>query len=208
MAHSIMHFTHVTHLRRIVDEGGIHCDRVAQEEGLNTVHIAHQDLKVRRAQTPVPCSAGGTLCDYVPHYFAPRSPMLYSIHMGNVVGYSGGQKQVAYFVSTAEAVASAGLSFAFTDGHPVMDLSDFFDDLGDLAEVDWPLMRERYWRDTLDDPDRKRRRQAEFLVHSLMPLDLVDEVVVADERRQAIVQAAFDGQEVMPAVRIDRDFYF
>jgi hypothetical protein len=44
-------------------------------------------------------------------------------------------------------------------------LTDFYDDLNDLKEVDWNVMTLRIWKDTNDDPDRKRRRQAEFLVY-------------------------------------------
>ena len=50
-----------------------------------------------------------------------------------------------------------------------MRFTDFFDDLKDLDKIDWDLMQSRYWNDTNDDPDRKRRRQAEFLVHEFFP---------------------------------------
>jgi hypothetical protein len=35
-----------------------------------------------------------------------------------------------------------------------------------------------YWNDTPDDPDRKRRRQAEFLVHGALPWDSVEFLAV------------------------------
>jgi len=41
-------------------------------------------------------------------------------------------------------------------------------------------MKSRYWNDTIEDNDRKRRRQAEFLVHSFFPLTLVQEIGVFD----------------------------
>ncbi|UTW68357.1 DUF4433 domain-containing protein [Anaerobacillus sp. HL2] len=39
--------------------------------------------------------------------------------------------------------------------------------------MDWDVMESKYWFDTDDDPDRKRRRQAEFLVLRHFPLELV-----------------------------------
>ena len=60
------------------------------------------------------------------------------------------------------SIAAAKAGFVFTDGHAIMQLSKFYDDLGYLTEIDWDIMEEKYWRDTIEDPDRKRRRQAEF----------------------------------------------
>ena len=74
----IFHITHVENLASIIREGGLRCDREAAERGLAEVGIAHQHIKDRRAGRRVPLPPGGTLDDYVPFYFAPRSPMLYS----------------------------------------------------------------------------------------------------------------------------------
>lgn len=161
----IFHITHVDNLAAILAEGGLWCDREAAERGVAEVGIAHQHIKERRARRHVPISPGGTLDDYVPFYFAPRSPMLYSIHGGYVEGYSNGQRSVVHLVSSAEAVSASGAPFVFADGHAELDLSDFFDDLDDLNKIDWKIMKAAYWADTNEDGDRKRRRQAEFLVH-------------------------------------------
>ena len=77
--------------------------------------------------------------DYVPFYFAPRSPMLYAIHMGNVDGCTAGQADIVYLVASAQRIEENGFSFVFTDGHGTMALSDFFDDLSSLNEVDCKL---------------------------------------------------------------------
>ena len=92
--------------------------------------------------------------------------MLYSIRGGFVEGYSEGQDPIVHLEATVEAVARTGLAFAFTDGHAELAVTDYFDDLTKLPEiVDWEVMRSEYWNDTADQPDRKRKRQAEFLVH-------------------------------------------
>lgn len=59
-----------------------------------------------------------------------------------------------------------------------MSLSEYFTGLPELNRVDWPLMQETYWNDTQQDPDRKRRRQAEFLVYKYLPWELITEIVV------------------------------
>ncbi len=162
---AIYHITHLRNLPNIINDGGLWCDQVVMQRKLAYVSIAHQHIKDRRARKAVPGAPGGKLADYVPFYFAPRSPMLYAINMGNVQDYADGQRPIVHLVSSAEAVQVAGLPFTFTDGHAEMDISRFFTDLHDLDKVDWEMMQAKYWNDTLQDGDRKRRRQAEFLVH-------------------------------------------
>lgn len=119
--------------------------------------------------------------------------MLFAISKGGVQGYTEGQSPVIYLCSTAEAVAGAGLRWVFTEGHADMDYTDFFDDLEQLNKVDWNLMQAKYWHDTNDDPDRKRRRQAEFLVYQFFPWELVSYVGVHDRSILEAVGEIVDG---------------
>ena len=121
------------------------------QEDTGYTNIAHRSVQDRRAHTAGPCGPGGVLHDYVPFYFAPRSPMLYTISRGNVEGFKAGQEFVVHRVSTAQAVQKAGLGFVFTDGHGIMAFTTFHDDLTQLDEVDWELMKSRYWFDTDED---------------------------------------------------------
>lgn len=91
--------------------------------------------------TPVPVGAGGTLHDYVPFYFAPRSPMLYTISRGNVPKCPDGQTAVVHLVSSVEKVTGGNLQFVFTDGHGIMALTSYYDDLTFLETLDWDLIK-------------------------------------------------------------------
>jgi hypothetical protein len=60
-----------------------------------------------------------------------------------------------------------------------MQYSDFYDDLAALEFViDWELMKSKFWFDREDDPNRKCRRQAEFLIHQFCPWTLIEEIGV------------------------------
>lgn len=145
----------------------------------------------------------------MPFYFAPRSPMLYAIYRGAVEGYTGGQSEVVHLISSAEAVRDAGLAWVFTDGHAEMaPLTEFYDDLRDLDKIDWPLMNARYWHDTDDDPDRKRRRQAEFLVHNFFPWELVSGIGVCDHSAELTVRKAVGNAAHEPELRVAREWYY
>jgi len=109
------------------------------------------------------------------------SQVTYAISKSTVEGYEQGQAPVIYLVSKVEAVVAAGLLFAFTDGHAAMDLSDFYDDLANLDQIDRPLMSATYWLDNEEFPDRKRRRQAEFLIYQCAPWEIMTGIAVKTE---------------------------
>jgi|TARA_B100001964_G_scaffold240356_1_gene309935 hypothetical protein len=189
-------------------EGGLWCDAERLARRLGSVGIAHQHIKERRARKVVPVASGGTLADYVPFYFAPRSPMLFAIHKGAVEDYRESQREILHLVSSIDAVQPGGSPWCFTDGHAEM-LSSFSDDLEDLDEyVDWPIMRAHYWADTADDNDRKRRRQAEFLVHRFFPWAAISEIGVVDDEMAMTVSDQLDGSANIPAVNIQRSWYY
>ncbi|MCL5959413.1 MAG: DUF4433 domain-containing protein [Chloroflexi bacterium] len=204
----LYHITHIGNLPSILGHGGLWCDNSRVEKGLATRGIAHDHIKVRRAQRVVPLGAGGTLADYVPFYFAPRSPMLYAIHTGYVVGYNEGQEPIVHLVSSADKVVRSQMPFSFTDGHAEMAISSFFDSLADLNRIDWDIMQTAYWRDTSLDGDRKRKRQAEFLVYRFFPWSLVTEIGVISSAMADRVEAIVTGANHQPNIAVRRSWYY
>jgi hypothetical protein len=166
------HITHVENLASIVACGQLDCDRACIAARHSPVGIAHSSLKAQRARTDVEVAAGGTLADYVPFYYAPRSPMLAAIWYGNVPEYEGSQEEIVHLVGSVDQMAEPG-RFVVVNRHPVNPLAEQFDDFAALDDLDWPLMKAKYWRDTDEDGDRKYRRQAEFLVHRRVPIEAV-----------------------------------
>ena len=204
----LYHITHLDNLPGILQAGCLRCQRQLGQAGLHPVNIAYQGIQDRRAVTSVPCGPGGSLHDYVPFYFAPRSPMLYAIHRNRVEGYEGGQIPIVHLVSSVAQMQAAGHAFVFCDGHATMSFSHFFTDPADLTHIDWPLMSETYWRDTLQDPDRKRRRQAEFLVYNQVNLSAIIGVGVINDRIRQRVENILTAHQVELPVRIRRNWYY
>lgn len=204
----IFHITHIRNLPNIINDGGLWCDRVVSQRNLAHVSIAHQHIKDRRAQKQVPLPPNGMVADYVPFYFAPRSPMLYSITHGFVEGYQGGQAGILHLAASAEAVLQNGLAFVFTDGHAEMDISHFYRDLHNLNKIDWNIMQSRYWNDTNEDGDRKRRRQAEFLVYEFFPISLFERIGVATQTMAKKTAALLAELEEKPLIEVQPTWYY
>lgn len=177
------------------------------QDGISHVNIAYQHIKDRRARRNVPIPPGGTLADYVPFYFAPRSPMLYTINQGNV-DCEARQCTIVHLVSSVEQVEATGCTFCFTDGHADMAISKYYRNPEHLSLLDWPLMKSRYWNDTIEDNDRKRRRQAEFLVHSFFPLALVQEIGVFDNDYRNLVTKILDRMGHNIPIKVWNGWYF
>jgi hypothetical protein len=174
----IYHFTDIANLPRILSVGELRCHSGAD----CAVDVADDTIKRRRMAKRVPCGPGGAVGDYVPFYFAPCSPMLFRIQHGRVENVSPDPARLVYLVSSTEAVLDAGLAFVYTDGNAAAAFTDFHDDPADLDTViDWPLMQAKMWANTSEDPDRRRRRGAEFLVHQALPLALLHKLAVYDK---------------------------
>ena len=157
---------------------------------------------------PVTVGPRGTLADYVLFYFAPRSPMLYTIHQGNVENYAGGQKPIIHLVVYIEDLQTEDYQYVFTDGHAVMDVSQHYTDLADLSKIDWSIMDSKWWYDTIDHPDRKRRRQAEFLVHRLCPWVFVREIGVINQQMSDLVTDKLADTKSRPTISVRPAWYY
>ena len=70
-------------------------------------------------------------------------------------------------------------------------MSQFFNSEEALKEVDWTTVKRTYWFDTEEDPDRKRRKQAEFLVYKELSLSVLLAVGVYNEKAKEEVLSKF-----------------
>ncbi|MFD7893490.1 DUF4433 domain-containing protein [Streptomyces sp. NPDC059568] len=185
----VYHFTHMRNLPSVLDQGCVNCDRIVREDGSLRVECGDRDIKERRRSRKVDPPPGGVVADYVPFYFAPRSPMLYKISKGSVPTYADGQDPLIYLVTTPRRLAAAGCDSVFSDGNCAADITAIEGDLTLLgSHVDWPVMRLERWNNTSEDPDRMRRRMAEFLVYERVPVTAVIHLAVRRQSRADAVR--------------------
>lgn len=204
----IYHITHIDNLVSIVGSKGLNCVNTLHCNGNAYRDIAYESIQSRRAEKGVPLPPFGKLHDYVPFYFAPRSPMLYTINRGNVTQYKGKQREIIYLVSTVQEIQSKKIPFVFTDGHAIIEYTEFFDDVKDLGSIDWDVMNSQYWSDTDEDPDRKRRRQAEFLAFKSFPIHCVLEIGTYDSALQNEVLSIIKNEIDHVPVNRHREWYY
>jgi len=160
-------------------------------------------VQKQRQIHPVPVPPNGTIHDYVPFYFNSLSPMLYIIKNGNIDGVE--MQDLVFFKSTAQAVEAAGCEFVFTDGHGIMALSDYYNDLENLDKIPWNVINTKYWNDF---PDGKRLRQSEFLVYNKFDWSLVQTIGVYNSSMLNKVKSLVDVLSHQPTVEIKYNWFF
>lgn len=164
---------------------------------------AYDSVQAHRSAFSVPVAKKGTIHDYVPFYFNSRSPMLYTIKCGNLQGVR--MQDLVFFKSSAQAVANSGSGFAFTDGHGIMALSDYYDDLKDLDQLPWNVINATYWTDFVDG---SRLRQSEFLVYEKFDWGLVESIGVYDATMKVKVENLISSYAHKPKVDVQSSWYF
>jgi hypothetical protein len=200
---------HIDNLAVVLQRQALHAPTSCPDDGLVYKTIHNTAIQDKRRVRAVTCGPGGVIHDYVAFYFGPLSPMLLQLHTGQVPGYSERQDELVYLVSTAQRVEEAGYKVVFSDGHAIAALTQIFDSFEKLTEVCWDTVGLRYWTDTRDEPDRQRRKQAEFLIHRECRWSAIDEIVVFDDKAKKRVEgimATFAAGLRRP-VRVQRDWY-
>lgn len=205
---SVYHLSDVANLQSIIEYDRVMCTNELLASNIDFNDISWSDIQKKRARTVVPCGPGGVLHDYVPAFFGIRSPMLYIISKGRVDGVI--QEPLIHLLTTVQQVKSSGEQFVFTDGHGIMGFTKFYTDTSDLNQLDWEVLRARIWRDTNQDGDRQRRREAEFLVHGGLPWELVQRVGVRSQAIRDQVETIFDQVDAKhrPDVQVRPAWYY
>lgn len=206
----IVRLMHIDNLEILLNREGLHAPNCTPNDGLPYHTIHNTEIQEKRSRLPIECGPKGNMHDYIAFYFGHRSPMLYQLHTGQVSGYTAGQECLIYLVSCAEDIAQGGLGFVFSDGHGIAKYTKWYDDLSCLGQLDWPVIQARVWKDTDEDNDRQRRKQAEFLVYHFCAWKMVNGVVVLNARIKEKVEGIFKNypNHLYKWVKIKRDWYY
>jgi hypothetical protein len=180
---TLLRMVHIDNVPHILEHGITHRDSSAANS--DYAQIGDRSLITTRSTLKVDVNNGDlfamdttTIClgDYIPFYFGSRMPMLYVMQKGgNFVKAPIDPSDIIYIVTSVQLIANAGLVFYFSDGHPVdkgigIYESSYVSSIEDLLDFD--AIKEEYWGGE-DNIKVKRKKQAEFLVGSNLPVDLI-----------------------------------
>lgn len=216
----LFHITAINNLPAIATAGALLAKNEGAASGIAYQNIAHAGAQGARARRGVPDPPGGVMHDFVPFYFAPRSPMLYAINRGNVAGCELRQHEILHLETTVERVVALDQPIVFYDRNATLALSVAHTDLARLADVvAWDILTEaptldgfcKFWQSIPAKPryvDRMERRQAEFLVKKRVPLAAMTRLGVYDEAARARAQSILTRAGVRLRVDVMPEWYF
>lgn len=185
---------------------GIHCAN-SEQRVPNYINIGDTELIEKRKSIPVDKEPFGTLDDYVPFYFCPRSPMLYKIK-NNFEIYKCHQSEIIYLVSSVEKIEESGLKYVFTDAHAYTGFKKFYNQKNELVNLDWEVLKSDNWAKTALDPDRKRRKQAEFLIYETLPFESLEGIGVFVKTQEEYVKEVLLNHDKKLYTGIKKDWYY
>lgn len=202
----IWRIVHRDNLPWILDNG-VHCKSSAVQDP-NFVPIGNADLIDRRTHRVVPVAPGGVLSNYVPFYFTPFSPMMYNIYTGRGEVAKRRNEEICILVSTLHKVQQMGLPFVFTDRHAYPLLARYFNSIGSLNEIDWPLLQARNFKRNPDDPEQIERYQAEALVHNHLPVTGLVGIICYTDAVKNTLDQHIQARGLKMDVRVMPQWYF
>lgn len=216
----LFHITAIDNLAAICERGAIISKNTGAAQGISYQNIAHSGAQGARAVKAAPNPPGGTLHDFVPFYFAPRSPMLSAIHNGNVRDCIFSQDQIIHFETTVDRVVATNNQIVFYDRNATKPYSTPHTDLSLLTtEIAWDLITETpkldgYCKYFFDRPQNERyiarmeHRQAEFIVKHKVDLNCITRIGVCNEKAATQVCVILGRYNVNLVVEIKTDWYF
>lgn len=181
------------------------CCRGHKLEDPDYINIGMRKLIEDRSDYAVPIEGAGKLGEYVPFYFAGHTPMLYMI----MNGYSGvtkrPQKDIVYFVSSVEKIQEKGIPFVFSDRHAKRAVANFYSSIDDLEKLDWGTIKNKVWSNDQNNLSRRDLKQAEFLVHSHVPVSCIHGLVVKTFERKKYFKEIIRKLELEIKVHVDEE---
>jgi len=201
----IYRLIHRENLQILIDEGKLVASNFSTNE--NYISIGETTLIRQRGDKQIAIAPFGTMKDYISFYFGMRSPMLYCIKNGFDV-QKRPQSEIIYLVGSVEKVIECNCKYIFTDGHAFTALSRPFNDVKYLDQVDWNAVKLKIWKDTADDPDRKRRKEAEFLIHEKLPFEAIIGIVVYNQEANDYISSVLKKSKISLPIKIIPEWYY
>lgn len=199
----LFRMTHIDNIPHILQNGITHLESA----NANPTFVPIGDKSLISTRNDFRLQNGRRLGEYIPFYFGVRTPMLFVVQKGYNMVASSPAENIVYCVSSVQKIIDLKLDFVFTDGHAVDGFSTQYT-VNDIQNIDTILdmnaINAKYWNDE-NDLDRKRRKEAEFLVLGDIAHNAILGYLTFNQKaKDKLISFGVDAGQV----KIKSDFYF
>lgn len=180
----IYHFTSLNNLQSIIDEGLLSTN-LKIENGVVHENIANNEIQKRRETMHVTCGPRGVVHDYVPFYFAKRTPMLLNIVKSKNID----QIDIIFLAIPIERVMDRDVVFSDASANTTIP-PNFFNNPKDLRKLNWDIIDS--WRWSYPDDDERHQKMAEVLVHKKVEITDISHIVVWNRKFKNYVKGLLE----------------
>ena len=197
----IFHITHIENLPSILKDGGLHSDAVMAQRDPKL--IGYSEIKKRRLnEIHVPCCSYNYVGDFVPFYFCPRSPMLFTINKGNTGHPAGCQRSILHLVSTMADGLAMGKPWAISSGNAGTFHTTFESKIEALDALDWDAIRATQWH------GKQHQKMAEFLIRDFFSWTSIKQIGCFNSTVATTVTELLNQEKHRPSVEVKSAWYY
>lgn len=135
----VYHFTSISNLKSIISDGLLSTNSKIKK-GINHQNIANNNIQERRKNMAVTCGPKGVVHDYVPFYFAKRTPMLLNIVKSKNID----QIDIIYLAIPIENIVDKKFVFSDASANTIIP-PNFYDDPKHLDKLEWDIIDRWAW---------------------------------------------------------------
>ncbi|WP_433884662.1 type II toxin-antitoxin system toxin DNA ADP-ribosyl transferase DarT [Pseudomonas vranovensis] len=186
------HSTSIKNLPSVIDNGLLSTNQ-KQQKNITHTDIANIQIQQRRSAMEVPESGGKCVHDYVPFYFAQKTPMLLAV----INKKNTDQENLIYFALSLQYIdARDGVVFTNASANGE-ELPKFYsaNQSQHLDDLSWNIINDGTW--SYNDNDR-RLKMAELLIPDSIPIQAFNHIIVWDDTVANEVERIFNSKKLTP----------
>jgi len=198
---------HIDNLPLILRDGLVSKKQINYND--QYINIGNPSIIDVRSTTEVKLPDYHTIGDYVPFYFTPKSIMLLNIQTGyqSPLVIKRHPSEIIVLRCRIKKLIELPKWF-FTNGQANTFITEHYNDIKFLDQIDWITIQNCDFKKTLADNDKPRRYQAEFLVQNHVPIEYIDSIYTYDEVAKNRVCKALEEYKKELIVGVQKLYYF
>ncbi|ELY6225869.1 DUF4433 domain-containing protein [Cronobacter turicensis] len=199
---NVYHFTSVENLESIIDTGLLSTNQKIARR-ISHVNVADMGIQGRRALMQVPGTNGRCVHDYVPFYFAKKTPMQLSVlHKKNV------DQQFIIYLSVSILSLETRIGSYFTDASANTAIPPTFysgnNQANQLDVLNWATIDNDGWR--YADDDQRHQKMAELLLPDNVHFLEINQIITWDRSISDIVRGIYLSKGIAAPNIVEGDY--